>query len=484
MRIDVLVIGGGPAGCATAAFLTARGHAVTLVDKPVATRHPQAESLPPSAWKAIDALGFTTAIRDAAFPPWLGNTVWWAGSATRIEGFPHGVAGAQIERGRFDAVLRRAAADAGATLVAGRVVDVDTDHRAVTVETAGGRATLTAACLVDASGRAGVIARHGWRTAEADPRTVSVGAVWHSPRRWPALDATQRTHTLVASYEDGWAWSVPLDDTRRVFTVMVDPARTTLARDTPSLDVYRRELDKAAPLAAMLDNATLVEGPWGADATAYAARRHADGPVLLVGDAGAAIDPLSSFGVKKALASGWLAGVALHTALTDPSLAGAALDFFDRREREVHASFSRHAAAFAADAAHAGAHPYWLARATDDDATAPVSEVVRDGIQAAWAHMKDAPSLAVHRAATLAIAPRPMVRGDRVVLGDHLMLPAWPDGICYLGGVDLIALLDLAPRHRDVGALLATFEQRYPDVAAPAVLTALATLVAQGALVW
>ena len=43
----------------------------------------------------------------------------------------------------------------------------------------------------------------------------------------------------------------------------------------------------------------------------YDATRFVDGDVLLVGDAGSFLDPLSSAGVKKALASGWLAAVAV-----------------------------------------------------------------------------------------------------------------------------------------------------------------------------
>jgi hypothetical protein len=44
-------------------------------------------------------------------------------------------------------------------------------------------------------------------------------AVWRG--RWRAVD---REHsTWVASYEDGWAWSVPTSRETRCFTVMVDP---------------------------------------------------------------------------------------------------------------------------------------------------------------------------------------------------------------------------------------------------------------------
>lgn len=60
--------------------------------------------------------------------------------------------------------------------------------------------------------------------------------------------------------------------------------------------------------------------------------------MLLVGDAGSFVDPLSSAGVKKALASGWLAAVAVHTALVRPAMRDAAFRFFAAREREMYAS--------------------------------------------------------------------------------------------------------------------------------------------------
>ena len=58
---------------------------------------------------------------------------------------------------------------------------------------------------------------------------------------------------------------------------------------------------------------------WACDASLYSAHTYADASrqSLLVGDAGAFIDPLSSFGVKKALASAWIAAVVVHTSLRD-----------------------------------------------------------------------------------------------------------------------------------------------------------------------
>ena len=54
--------------------------------------------------------------------------------------------------------------------------------------------------------------------------------------------------------------------------------------------------------------------------------------ILLVGDAASFIDPLSSYGVKKACVSAWLAAVVVHTCLTNASLTSAALRAPERPE--------------------------------------------------------------------------------------------------------------------------------------------------------
>ena len=59
------------------------------------------------------------------------------------------------------------------------------------------------------------------RRFEARYRTLAIAAEWECPE-WPR---DERTRTLVESYDDGWAWSVPLSATRRQCTVMVDPRR-------------------------------------------------------------------------------------------------------------------------------------------------------------------------------------------------------------------------------------------------------------------
>ena len=145
-------------------------------------------------------------------------------------------------------------------------------------------------------------------------------------------------------------WSVPSAPGLRHIAAMVDPQRSGLARGGSSADVYRAEIAQdersSAPSPPMR---SMIEAPRGFDASPYRASDYAGERWLLVGDAGSFIDPLSSAGVKKALASGWLAAIAVHTALTRPSMRAHAFEFFSAREHEIEQHLSRESRRFLAE---------------------------------------------------------------------------------------------------------------------------------------
>src|SRR5205085_10712294 len=126
--------------------------------------------------------------------------------------------------------------------------------------------------------------------------------------------------------------------------------------------LYSAELAKTHDLAAQLVEARQTAAPWACDASVYTAERTADTGVLLVGDAASFIELLSSAGVKKALTSAWRAAVVANTCLSKPEMAGAAMDFYDGREREVYEDCRRLSNAFFREAAAAYDDPFWSAR--------------------------------------------------------------------------------------------------------------------------
>lgn len=485
---DIAILGGGPAGATAARLLTAWGHAVTLLTRPP-HHQPLVESLPPSTIKLLDRIGFREAVDRAGFLRATGNTAWWGPGEARIEYFEAGLTGYQVPRARFDHLLLDQAAAAGATVHRQAIVrkieplpGAD-GLRRVEYDADGATRVFTARWVLDCTGRAGLAARHGWRRAEPGLRTTALVATWEQDT-WPVPDIS---HTLVESYGDGWAWSVPESSIRRQVALMVDPTLTPLAGATGLLARYRAELSRTRRLQAILESARLVGSPWARDASPYSAATTGAPGLLLVGDAASFSDPLSSFGVKKALASGWLAAVVTRTALDDPAMTAAALEFQSRREVAMAAALRRRAAAFSREATEVHTGEYWARRLADTDSSTdlePDTTALREDpdVVAAFQGLKRREHLAVRPAPGLRREPRPAVHNDRIVLEEQLVLPAFPSGIRWLRGVDLVQLVDLAPAADDVPQLFETCRRLTPEMPLPDFLGALSVLLAKGAL--
>lgn len=466
-------------------------HRVLLIDRGAGAHHGLAQSIPPSTRRTLAALDLLDDVETAGFYSWRGNTVWWAGAEPRVEPFPPDASGWQVVRDTFDGVLRAAAAATGVevrTAVAREVSLPDAGapdaHAVVIADRNGCQERLQARFVIDCSGRAGIVTRRGLRQHETSHHTIALVGVWEAVDGWGLPDDT---HTLVASYEDGWAWSIPTSLRTRYVTVMVDPARTALVRGASSLEVYRAELSKVAAFAPSLARGGLVDGPRGFDASLYSAARCAGPGFVLAGDAASFIDPLSSFGVRKALASGWLAAVAVHTALARPSMGDVALAFHDRREREVYTSYRRLAARFASEAAAGTAHPYWTTRA--EPAGDQVEGVEAEGtligdprVAAAFEDLRRRPALRLIVPPQVSIQPRPAISGHEIVYQDHLVLPQWPDGVRALRGIDVLDVLARAPHADDPGTLYEACRGE-GAMSLPDFLTVLSCLIAHGALV-
>jgi flavin-dependent dehydrogenase len=507
-QCDVVVIGAGPAGSTAAQLLASWGWSVVLAHH--AARSPSlAESLPASTRKLLAFLGQLPLVERAGFHLNDGNVARWA-DESRVTRTPD--SGFHVSRAEFDRVLRESAAATTARIVDALVRRVDAgDPARVTYTAADGTpAIVNARCVLDCSGRAGVVARRGWRRAHARYGTLAVAAEWDCPA-WPE---DERTRTLVESYADGWAWSVPLSATRRQCTVMIDrsperlaprqsrsderepfPGRRRATREGggPALrDRYAQELAKTTELRARLERATQAGAPWACDASIYDCTQAAGDGVLLVGDAASFIEPLSSAGVKKALLSAWRAAVVANTCLKDSSLAGAARDLYTRRERQVYADCLRRSASFFAEAAAAYGSLFWSIRAdaghsadampgADGDWTDDA--LARDaGVRDAFADLRASDGLRLRPAPALRVEPVAAIEGREVVLRDALVVPGVAAPMRFAAGVDLPALARLAAG-RDVPALVDAYRAEVGPVPIAGLLAGLSLLIARHALV-
>ncbi len=406
----------------------------------------------------------TSAIDRASFIRSTGNTVWWGSDAPRVEMFQAGALGWQVDLQRLSDVMLAHAADSH------MVTRSESQFR-------GTRPDGDTPFVLDCTGRTGVIAKEkGVREYDDGPRTIALVGEWHTGRAWQVPDDS---HTIVESYGDGWMWSVPVAPGVRHVSAMVDPQRSDLARGVSSRDVYRAEIAKTRQFARLLADATLTGGPWGHDASTYRSREYAGDGWLLVGDAGSFIDPLSSAGVQKALASAWLAAVVANTCLKKPSLRSHALAFFSAREREIEQRYNAATRHFLTEAAREHRQPFWAERHIETAAPAEDAERVR----AAYERVRSHDTFKARTADHVRIGPRPYVAGHEIMLGPHVVTSDDDGGVRYLYNIDVPALLELAPAPRGVPELFEAYVERRGKTDLHDFLLALSTAVARGWLV-
>ncbi|MEM7417032.1 MAG: tryptophan 7-halogenase [Gemmatimonadota bacterium] len=496
--VDAAVLGSGAAGCAAASVLVRTGHTVALIapgDPPAADL---AVSIPPSAARILSELGFSDALLGARFQPNTGNTVWWAGGPARTEAFAGG-AGVHIDRRSLERALIPEVDRRGARRISGRVRGAErtADGWLIQCDVGDDRRSLTARCVVDATGRQGVLTRtHLGRSTDADTTTLAIIRRYEAEDGW----ADQDGRTWIESHANGWVWSLPLSRTVRCVTVMLDQRTVDIDGDLAQL--FSEQLARAPHIEEQLVSARPTGSPWACPASLYHSDRYATDGLVAAGDAGAFIDPLSSYGVKKALSSGWLAGITAHTLLSDPEMSEQALAFFDARERTVYARYRAASAPFFRAAAEAYGTRYWMERAeAADRAGRTVADRVPDGgtanhfdpdrlepeigeaaIRAAFEALKARDRLDSVPGATCREVTQPAIEGYRIVRQQQLASDMAPEGLRFVRDVDLIQLRDVVAASGTVPESWDAYNRAAPAVSLPDFLTALSTAFAAGFL--
>jgi hypothetical protein len=205
----------------------------------------------------------------------------------------------------------------------------------------------------------------------------------------------------------------------------------------------------------------------------------------VAGDAASFVDPLSSAGVKKALASGWLAAIAVHTSLADPAMGPVARRFFADREAEMYGNFLALTKLYLQEAAIGQAHPFWADRAETRDVDERRERQAREraAVEAAYERLRALPALVVARGPRVRTQFRPAIGGSTIVLEPRLVTDEEPTGVRFLYDVDMVTLVEVAPACRQVPDLYEAYVIRMGPVDLAAFLTALATAIARGWLV-
>ena len=429
---DVAVAGGGPAGAFAARELTRAGLRVCLIDP--GTGRLRLEGLAERVAQLLGVKGLEAALATATAKP-VPRSVTWAG----LNGTENGER--LVLRPAFDAALRRAAVAAGARLYTARVSRIleKDPEKGILLKLSTGE-EIAVRLLVDARGRQAPSPRR-----LMGPRTLAISGITEIPA------GSAGTH--VAASPQGWLWIAELPGYGRFVQIAIDADDLAGDRCRAGQAALKARMIRFLRQASFRDRfgTATFEGPLSArTAGLVLSAPELNLPVIPIGDAAVAIDPLSGHGLFWALSSALAAVPAILTILEDRAVGpDLAARFYRSRVVETFWRQARTGRDFYRLEQDLAEQPFWAARASWPD---------------------DAPSH--HAAANVRIERRVVVEGNRLKEREVLVTPHDPSGVAFVAG---IPVKDLTGFIADNGGT-----QAPPADPSPALLTALQWLESRG----
>ena len=294
--VDVVIVGGGPAGAVAGMLLARAGHAVTIMERQLFPRaKPCGDCLSPGANVVLQRLGVWADVCRAA-PATL--TGWRlaspGGHSFAAEFEPTALA---ITRDRLDTVLLDHARAAGATVECVQVVDLVREPGGaiggVQLRTPDGPRTLAARLVIGADGLRSVVARRLSAHARA-PRLRKASFTAHVRLR--SSSTLGELHLLHA----GCLGIAPVEagaiDEVRLHNVTLVLQRGSFHNKADARLQLARALRAAGHHICLDDVELLTSGPFD-----WPVRRTVFDGAALVGDAAGYYDPFTGQGIHQAL---------------------------------------------------------------------------------------------------------------------------------------------------------------------------------------
>lgn len=321
---DAAVVGGGPAGSATATMLAHRGWGVVLVEEVHHPRFHIGESLLPLSLPVLERLGVADAVAAIGQrKPGAEFVSTRFGRSQRYyfsEALDHQRDHAyQVRRADFDRILLRNAQDNGVHVREGHKAGVSRwSDDWIELDIVPGDAPayhLRARQLIDATGRDTLVARaRGIRRRNRRHVTAAVYAHFDGA----LLDSgDHRGNIKIFWFDHGWLWFIPFRDGVVSVGAVCTPEYLR-RRDSDLARFLDATIALCPALADRLQRAQRLGDAAAAGNYSYQSDRLAGARWTLVGDAYAFVDPVFSSGVHLALT-----GAESASALIDARLRGA-----------------------------------------------------------------------------------------------------------------------------------------------------------------
>src|SRR5215469_4040895 len=342
---QVLVIGGGPAGSTTASMLAREGFDVVLMERDVFPRYHIGESLLPSCLEVLDLIGAREKIEAYGFQRKGGGYFSWGKDSWVLDfaalRHPYSF---QVVRSEFDHLMLEHAKSQGVAVFEGTEIrslsfDGDRPRSATWAQVVGGNDTgeISFDYLIDASGRAGVIAMHYLKNRHYHNafQNVAMWGYWTGAGR---MSFAPEGAIANGAVPDGWLWGIPLHDgTMSVGLVLHKSSFKEVRQQFDSLQqIYLNAIDSCPLIADLVKTGKLATNIRTEQDYSYIASSLTGPGYFLVGDAACFIDPLLSTGVHLATHSAMLCAASIASILRGESTAQQARAFFEQSYRQTY----------------------------------------------------------------------------------------------------------------------------------------------------
>jgi flavin-dependent dehydrogenase len=331
---DAIIIGGGPAGAATAAILAEHGRRVLVLEREKYPRYHIGESLIPFTFQPLERLGLIPKMRQSHFMKKYSVTFVQPSGGRSQPFYFHTrydkdtVAQTwQVLRSEFDVMMLNNAREKGAIVreettvlrlieAEGKVIGVEAKDAERRVYQA--QAPIT----VDCSGREAFASNlRGWRVPDPKLNKIAVWTYFKGSKREPGMDEGATTVAFIP--DKGWFWHIPQHDDMVSVGVVADGKYLTRdgVRDPKAI------FDRAVEENEWIKSHLAVGEPTGgyhvtSEYTRYSKHGAAPG-LVFAGDAFAFLDPVFSSGIMLALKSGVMVGDYIHEGLAKGDLSPA-----------------------------------------------------------------------------------------------------------------------------------------------------------------
>ena len=309
---DVVIVGGGPGGAASAMWLAEQGIRSTIVEMDPFPRFHIGESMTGECGGLVRKLGFTSQMTERGHAVKHGVTVYGTGGKNtfwvpvmrrtetdELEAFSTW----QVRRSEFDSMMLDEAIRRGADLIQAKadtpaLGDDGSIGGVRVVDHNGSTYDIKSKVVIDATGRKTWLANNGVTGPKTRDKYDSQIAIF-SHVKGALRDPDEASGNTLIIYQKflHWSWFIPLDSEVTSVGIVV-PSTYFRSKGEKVEDFYRRELRELNPeLSRRLQDCEIIEDVRAATNYSYVVEQFTGPGFVSVGDSHRFIDPIFSFGL-------------------------------------------------------------------------------------------------------------------------------------------------------------------------------------------